>query len=76
LLAQLEALKEKDVGTLTRVPHAGTTDREAASDAEATEAPAPAKRKRVAPSGPTSKRALETPSTAATRKAEKEKQRF
>jgi hypothetical protein len=76
LLAQLEALEEKDLGTLTRVPHTGSTDPEAASDAEAPEAPAPAKRKRAAPSGPAPKSARETPSAAATRKLEKEKQRL
>jgi hypothetical protein len=61
---------------LTRIPHAGTTDPEAASDAEAPEAPAPAKRKRVVPAGPAAKHARETPSVAATRRAEKEKQRL
>ncbi|KAK1608535.1 hypothetical protein QYE76_032208 [Lolium multiflorum] len=72
----LEALEEKDLGTLTRVPHAGNTDPEAASDAEDPEAPAPTKRKRGASSGPASKRAREAPSAAATRKAEAEKKRF
>ncbi|KAK1628289.1 hypothetical protein QYE76_002604 [Lolium multiflorum] len=70
----IAALKEKDLGNLTRVHHAGNTDPEAASDAVVPEAPAPAKRKRGASSGPTSKRAREAPSAAATRKAEREKQ--
>ncbi|KAK1627830.1 hypothetical protein QYE76_002145 [Lolium multiflorum] len=52
----LEALQEKDLGTLTRVPHEGNTDPEVASDAEAPEAPAPTKRKRGASSGPSAKR--------------------
>ncbi|KAK1608114.1 hypothetical protein QYE76_031787 [Lolium multiflorum] len=73
LRTHLEALEEKDLGNLTRVPHAGNTDPEAASDAEVPEAPAPAKRKRGASSGPVSKRAREAPSAAATRKAEREK---
>ncbi|KAK1664792.1 hypothetical protein QYE76_052951 [Lolium multiflorum] len=74
----LEALEEKDLGTLTRVPHAGNTDPEVASDAEAPEAPAPSKRKRGASfgSGPAAKRAREVPNTAATRKAEVEKKRL
>ncbi|KAK1647974.1 hypothetical protein QYE76_065779 [Lolium multiflorum] len=72
----LEALEEKDLGTLTRNPHAGTTEPEAASDTEAPKALAPAKRKRAAPAGPASKHARETPSAAATRRAEKEKQRL
>ncbi|KAK1617678.1 hypothetical protein QYE76_023195 [Lolium multiflorum] len=72
----LEALEEKDLGTLTRVPHAGNTDPEVASDAEAPEAPAPTKRKRGASSGPAAKRAREVPSTVATRKAEAEKKRL
>jgi hypothetical protein len=76
LHAQLEALEEKDLGTLTRVPHSGNTDPEAASDAEAPEAPISAKRKRGASSGPAPKRARETPSAAATQKAEKEKRRL
>ena len=74
MYAQLEALEEKDLGTLTRVPHSGNTDPKAASDTEAPEAPAPAKRKRGASSGPAPKRARETPSAAATRKLEREKQ--
>ncbi|KAK1648634.1 hypothetical protein QYE76_066439 [Lolium multiflorum] len=69
----IAALEEKDLGTLTRVPHAGNTDPEAASDAEAPEAPAPTKRKRGASSGPASKRARKAPTVAATRKAEAEK---
>ncbi|KAK1649722.1 hypothetical protein QYE76_067527 [Lolium multiflorum] len=74
--AALEALEEKYLGTLTRVPHAGNTDPEVASDAEAPDAPAPSKRKRGASSGPAAKRAREVPSTAATRKAEAEKKRL
>ncbi|KAK1664955.1 hypothetical protein QYE76_053114 [Lolium multiflorum] len=76
LQIHLEALEEKDLRTLTRVPHAGNTDPEAASEAEALEAPVPTKRKRGASSGPASKRAREAPSAAATRKAEQEKQRL
>jgi hypothetical protein len=72
----LEALEEKDLRTLTRVPHSSTTDPEAVSDAKAPEAPAAAKRKRGATSGQAPKRAREAPSAAATRKAEKEKQRL
>ncbi|KAK1681096.1 hypothetical protein QYE76_041944 [Lolium multiflorum] len=57
----LEALEEKDLGTLTWVPHAGNTDPVVASDAEAPEAPAPSKRERGASSGsgPAAKRACE-----------------
>ncbi|KAK1682383.1 hypothetical protein QYE76_043231 [Lolium multiflorum] len=71
----LEALEDKDLGTLTRVPHAGNTDPEVASDTEAPVAPAPSKRKRGASSGfgPTAKRTRDVASTAATRKAEAEK---
>jgi hypothetical protein len=76
LYAHLEALKEKDLRTLTRVPHSGNTDPEATSDTEAPEAPATAKQKRGATSGPAPKRVHEAPSTAATQKAEKEKQRL
>jgi hypothetical protein len=76
LCAHLDDLEEKDLGTLIRVPHTGTTDPEAASDAEILETSAPAKRKRAAPSSPASKRVRETPSAAATRRAEKEKQRL
>ncbi|KAK1616547.1 hypothetical protein QYE76_022064 [Lolium multiflorum] len=74
----VSALEEKDLGTLTRVPHAGNTDPEVASDTEAPAAPAPSKRKRGASSGsgPTAKRARDVPSTAATRKAEAEKKRL
>ncbi|KAK1630717.1 hypothetical protein QYE76_005032 [Lolium multiflorum] len=72
----LEALEEGELGTLLRVPHAGNTDPEVASDAEAPEAPRPSKRKRAAPSSPTAKRAREVLSTAATRKAEAEKKRL
>ncbi|KAK1627168.1 hypothetical protein QYE76_001483 [Lolium multiflorum] len=72
----LEALEEKDLETLTRTPHAGTNDPDAASNTEAPAAPAPAKRKRAAPAGPAAKCARETPSAAATRRAEKEKQRL
>ena len=61
---------------MTRVPHSGTTDPEAASDAEAPEASTPAKRRRAAPSAPAPKRAREAPSATATRKLEKEKQRL
>jgi hypothetical protein len=76
LYVQLEALKEKDLGTLTRVPHSGSTNPEAVSDAKAPDAPAPAKRKRGAASGPAAKRAREAPSATATQKAEKEKHRL
>ncbi|KAK1649921.1 hypothetical protein QYE76_067726 [Lolium multiflorum] len=72
----LEALEEGDLGTLLRVPHAGNTDPEAASEAEAPEAPRPSKRKRAAPSSPSAKRAREVLNTAATRKAEAEKKRL
>ncbi|KAK1648685.1 hypothetical protein QYE76_066490 [Lolium multiflorum] len=72
----LEALEEKDLGTLTQVPHAGNTDTEVASNAEAPEAPAPSKRKRGASSGPATKRAREVPSNTATRKAKAEKKRL
>jgi hypothetical protein len=73
---QLEDLEEKDLGNLTRVPHSGNTNPEAASDVEAPEGPAPTKRKRGTTSGAASKRAREAPSTAATKKAEKEKLRL
>ncbi|KAK1660664.1 hypothetical protein QYE76_048823 [Lolium multiflorum] len=73
---QLDSLEEKDLGTLTRVPHTGTTNPEAASDAEIPDAAPPAKRKRGAVSGSTSKRARDTLSVAATKKLEKEKQRL
>ncbi|KAK1692424.1 hypothetical protein QYE76_009121 [Lolium multiflorum] len=72
----LEALEEKDLGTLLRVPQTGNTDPEAASEAEAPEAPGPSKRKRNSSSGPAAKRAREVLSTAATRKAEAEKKRL
>ncbi|KAK1651431.1 hypothetical protein QYE76_069236 [Lolium multiflorum] len=72
----LEELEEKDLGTLIRIPHSGTNDPEAASDAEIPETSGPAKRKRTAPSGPAAKCTRETPSAAATRRAEKEKQRL
>nr|XP_051229649.1 uncharacterized protein LOC127347510 [Lolium perenne] len=72
----LEALEENDLGTLLRVPHAGNTDPEVASDVEVPEAPRPSKRKRGASSSPATKRAREAPSTAATRKAEAEKKRL
>ncbi|KAK1630073.1 hypothetical protein QYE76_004388 [Lolium multiflorum] len=55
----LEAFEEKDLGNLAWVPHSGNTHPEAASDTEAPEAPAPAKRKRSAASGPAPKRARE-----------------
>ncbi|KAK1610328.1 hypothetical protein QYE76_034001 [Lolium multiflorum] len=72
----LEALEENELGTLLRVPSTGNTDPEAASEAEAPEAPRPAKRKKPAPSSPYAKRAREVLSTAATRKAEAEKKRL
>ncbi|KAK1664419.1 hypothetical protein QYE76_052578 [Lolium multiflorum] len=72
----LEALEEKDLGTLLRVPQTGNTDPEAASEAEAPEAPGPSKRKMTSSSGPAAKRAREVLSTAATRKAEAEKKRL
>ncbi|KAK1620986.1 hypothetical protein QYE76_026503, partial [Lolium multiflorum] len=72
----LEALEDNELGNLVRVPHAGNTDPEVASEAEAPEAPRPAKRKKVAPSSPVAKRAREVASTAATRKAEAEKKRL
>ncbi|KAK1664581.1 hypothetical protein QYE76_052740 [Lolium multiflorum] len=77
-VAHLEALEDKDLGTLTRVPHSGNTDPEVASDPEAPVDPAPSKRKRGASSGsgPTAKRARDVLSTAATRKAEAEKKRL
>ncbi|KAK1696517.1 hypothetical protein QYE76_013214 [Lolium multiflorum] len=55
----LEALEENELGTLLRVPSTGNTDPEAASEAEAPEAPRPAKRKKPAPSSPYAKRARE-----------------
>jgi hypothetical protein len=76
LCVQLDSLDEKDLGTFTRVPHSGTTNPEAASDVEVPEGPPPAKRKRGATSGSAPKRARETPSAAATKKLEKEKQRL
>ncbi|KAK1668481.1 hypothetical protein QYE76_056640 [Lolium multiflorum] len=72
----LEALEENELGILLRVPSTGNTDPEAASEAEAPEAPCPAKRKKPAPSSPYAKRAREVLSTAATRKAEAEKKRL
>ncbi|KAK1649949.1 hypothetical protein QYE76_067754 [Lolium multiflorum] len=72
----LEALEESELGTLLRVPSTDNMDPEAASEAEAHEAPRPAKRKRPAPSSPYAKRAREVLSTAATRKAEAEKKRL
>ncbi|KAK1661276.1 hypothetical protein QYE76_049435 [Lolium multiflorum] len=72
----LEALEEDELGTLLRVPSMGNTNPEAASEAEAPEAPRPSKRKRPAPSSPTAKCAREVLSTAATRKAEAEKKRL
>ncbi|KAK1616694.1 hypothetical protein QYE76_022211 [Lolium multiflorum] len=69
----LEALEEGELGTLLRVPQAGNTDPEAASEAEAPEVPRPSKRKKAASSSPAAKRAREAPSIAATRKAEAEK---
>ncbi|KAK1601668.1 hypothetical protein QYE76_037687 [Lolium multiflorum] len=72
----LEALEESELGTLLRVPSTGNTDPEAASEAEARDAPRPAKRKRAAPSSPSAKRARDVLSIAATRKAEAEKKRL
>ncbi|KAK1651043.1 hypothetical protein QYE76_068848 [Lolium multiflorum] len=72
----LEALEEKDLGTLLRVPQTGNTDPEAASEAEAPAAPGPSKRKRTSSSGPAAKRARDVLSIAATRKAEAEKKRL
>ncbi|KAK1609402.1 hypothetical protein QYE76_033075 [Lolium multiflorum] len=72
----LEALEESELGTLLRVPSTGNADPEAASEAEAPEAPRPAKRKKPAPSSPYAKRPRETLSIAATRKAEAEKKRL
>ncbi|KAK1618414.1 hypothetical protein QYE76_023931 [Lolium multiflorum] len=71
----LEALEEGELGTLLRAPQTGNTDPEAASEAEAPEAPRLSKRKKAAPSSPVAKRARETPSIAATRKLEAEKKR-
>jgi hypothetical protein len=76
LCIQLESIEEKDLGTLTRIPHAGTTNPEAASDAEIPEGPPPAKWKRGATFRSTPKRTRETPSSAATKKLENEKQRL
>ncbi|KAK1653239.1 hypothetical protein QYE76_071044 [Lolium multiflorum] len=72
----LEVLEENELGTLLRVPSTGNTDPEAASEAEARDAPRPAKRKRAAPSSPSAKRARDVLSIAATRKAEAEKKRL
>nr|XP_051221561.1 uncharacterized protein LOC127339786 [Lolium perenne] len=74
--SKLEALEESELGTLVRVPTTGNTDPEAASEAEAHDAPRPSKRKKPAPSSPAVKRAREVLSTAATRKAEAEKKRL
>jgi hypothetical protein len=74
LCTQLEALEEKDLGNLTRIPHTDTTNPEAACDMEIPAGPPPAKRKRGVASGSAPKRARETPSVAATKKPEKEKQ--
>ncbi|KAK1632158.1 hypothetical protein QYE76_006473, partial [Lolium multiflorum] len=76
LHVHLEALEENELGTLLRVPSTGNADPEAASEAEAPEAPRPAKRKKPAPSSPHAKRPREVLSTAATRKAEAEKKRL
>jgi hypothetical protein len=73
LCTQLEALEEKDLGNLTRIPHTDTTNPEAACDVEIPAGPPPAKRKRGVASGSAPKRARETPSTAL---AEKEKQQL
>jgi hypothetical protein len=59
------------LGTLTRILHTGTTKLEAASDVEIPEGPPVAKRKRGAASGSAPKRARETLSATATKKAEK-----
>ncbi|KAK1670068.1 hypothetical protein QYE76_058227 [Lolium multiflorum] len=67
----LEALEENELGTILRVPSTGNTDPEAASEAEAPEAPRPAKRKKPAPSSPYAKCAREVLSTAATRRRKK-----
>ncbi|KAK1611708.1 hypothetical protein QYE76_035381 [Lolium multiflorum] len=72
----LEALEESELGILLRVPSTGNTDPDVASEAEAPEAPRPAKRKKPAPSSPHAKRPREVLSTAATRKAEAEKKRL
>ncbi|KAK1667105.1 hypothetical protein QYE76_055264 [Lolium multiflorum] len=72
----LEALGENELGTLLQVPSTGNADPEAASEAEAPEAPRPAKRKKPAPSSPQAKRPREALSIAATRKAEAEKKRL
>ncbi|KAK1697508.1 hypothetical protein QYE76_014205 [Lolium multiflorum] len=72
----LEALEESELGTLLRVPSTGNTDPKAASEAEARDAPRPAKRKRAAPSSPSAKRARDVLSIAATHKAEAEKKRL
>jgi hypothetical protein len=50
LCVQLESLEEKDLGTLTQIPQAGTSNSEAASDTEIPEDPPPAKQKRGAAS--------------------------
>ncbi|KAK1626494.1 hypothetical protein QYE76_000809 [Lolium multiflorum] len=72
----LEALEDSELGTLLRVPHAGNTDPEVASEAEVPEAPRPSKRKGGASSGLAAKRVREAPSIADTRKAEAEKKRL
>jgi hypothetical protein len=61
---------------LTRIPHTGSSNPEAASDAKNLEAAPPAKQKRATASGSTAKRARETPSAKATKKLEKEKLRL
>ncbi|KAK1697424.1 hypothetical protein QYE76_014121 [Lolium multiflorum] len=65
---------EMDLGTFPRIPHTGTSNPKAASDAEIPEDAPPTKRKRAAPSGSAAKRAREAPSAAATKRLEKEKQ--
>ncbi|KAK1691848.1 hypothetical protein QYE76_008545 [Lolium multiflorum] len=72
----VHALEENELGTLLRVPSTGHADPEATSEAEAPEAPRPAKRKKPAPSSPYAKRPRETLSIAATRKAGAEKKRL
>ncbi|KAK1648867.1 hypothetical protein QYE76_066672 [Lolium multiflorum] len=72
----LEALEEGELGTLLRVPQAGNTDPEAASEAEAPEVTCPSKRKKATSSSPAAKRVREAPTIAATRKAEAKKKRL
>jgi hypothetical protein len=76
LCSQFDSLEEKDLGTLTRILHSGTSNPEAASDAEVPEGTLPTKRKRAAATGPIAKCARETPSAKVTKKLEKEKLRL